>query len=592
MRPVTAAATRVTEAFASGGYSNRLAMTWQQRALYYASTIPEIQYASNFYARMLQKIKIYPAFREDDDKTVPIDSGEPVDLLNRIQDPGGGRSLLQYRWGQFQFTTGECYLFGRNLLGPGREIWSMVWREELRFDGAGQLTHMLAPQVPMDTLRFSNSSYQELPTGSAEAYRMWTPSLRFTGWPTSPMEGCMMMSEELLRLSAAVEATATSRLVKSRLLFLPTEMDFDPLDTTGDEDPASSPWLQKLTAHLSNAIDDPSAAESLAPFVTMMDGEQISLIRDFSLHDPATDYLEKDLRKECIERIGRGLDLPPEVVDGMSSANHWAAWWISDDMWRSHGAPRAEQFCDDLNEAYLRPALKEAGFERWDEVVIDFDASGVVVNPDRSKDADQAWDRGAVGYHGFRVMKNIPEEWAQTDDEHAEWLAIKKVLVDEEGNPIPSTGAGAGLPAEEQIATGDESGPPAGQPGETSENTNLPASAFRGAAELTMFRCRELAGSRIRSRRASCPGCLDAVQHLENSLVASALGVDGLEPLGSPSPQQLVAGGADSFKALLVQWGNDETAANAVAKLVEMHAARTLFQEKPSLAALSSLEMK
>ena len=33
-----------------------------------------------------------------------------------------------------------------------------------------------------------------------------------------------------------------------------------------------------------------------------------------------------------------------------------------------------------------------------DEVVVAYDASAVVVNPDRSKDADQAWDRGAIGY--------------------------------------------------------------------------------------------------------------------------------------------------------------------------------------------------
>lgn len=566
-------------------------MPWQQRALFYSSVIPELQYASNFYARMLQKIRIYPAFRLDDDKTIAIEEGEPVRLLNRIQDPGGGRTQLQYRYGQFQFTTGECYLFGRNIGLDEPERWSMVWREELRFDGDRRVTHMLAPQVPMETFDFNDTNYEELPAGSAEAYRMWTPSLRFSGWPTSPMEGCMQMAEELLKLSSAVEATATSRLVKSKLLFLPQEMEPTPLTADGDEDPASSPWLQDLIAHVESAIEDPSAAASLGPFVTFMDGELINMIRDISLHDPATDYLEKDLRKECIERIGRGLDLPPEVVDGMSSANHWAAWWISDDMWRSHGAPRAEQFCDDLNEAYLRPALREAGFERWDEVVIDFDASGVVVNPDRSKDADQAYDRGEVNGKGFRVMKNIPEEWAPSEEERAIYLAMHKVIFDANGNPIPATGSGAGLPAEEQIASGDEAGTPDGQPGEVSEGTNLPASAFRGAAEMALFRCRELAGSRIRSRRSTCPGCLDEIQHLDNSLVASALGEEGLVPFGSPNASSLVAGGADLFKTMLVQWGNDEASASAVAKLVEMHAARTLLQEKPSVSALSSLEM-
>jgi len=542
-------------------------MPWQQRALFYVDVIPELQYASKFYARMIEKIRIYPALRASDDKNTPIEDGMPVELLNRIQDPGGGRSQVQYRYGQLQFITGECYLFGRNL--GDDEKWSVVWREELKFDESGVVTHMVAPQIPTDTLRLSDADYQELPPGSAVAYRMWTPHPRFSGWPSSPMQGVMEMAEELLILTRSVHATATSRLVKGKFFALPSGIEPPPLDTDGDENPEASPFMQDLINHLENAIDDPGSPASLAPFVLWAEGEMLAQIRDFTLHDPETDYLEKDLRKECIHRIGRGLDLPPEVIEGMSSANHWAAWWISDDMWRSHGAPMAEQFCDDLSEAYLRPALREAGYKDWRNVVIDFDASGVVVNPDRSKDADQAMDRGQVSDAGYRVMKNIPEEFAPSEEEKAIFLAIKNVTLGPDGNPISD------------VNPGDEPGPPDGQPGEVSEGTNLPASAFQGAAQLALYRCRELAGSRIRSRRKSCPGCLDEVQHLENSLVASALGVEGLVPLGSPSPAELVAGGADSFKTMLVSWGNSEEDSRTVARMLEMHAARTLFHDKP-----------
>lgn len=882
-------------------------MPWQARALFYVDVIPELQYSSKFYARMIEKIRIYPALRTDDDKTTPIEDGLPVEYLNRIQDPGGGRSQVQYRYGQLQFITGECYLFGRNL--GDDEKWSIVWREELRFDTSGEVTHVLAPQVPVDTLRLSDEHYEELPVGSAVAYRMWTPHPRFSGWPSSPMQGVMEMAEELLILTRSVHATATSRLVKGKFFCLPSGIEPPPLDTTGDEDPEASPFMQDLINHLENAIDDPGSPASLAPFVLWAEGEMLAQIRDFTLHDPATDYLEKDLRKECVDRIAKGLDMPPEALAGMGGTNHWpcdsltevltaekgfvthenleegdfvlslnhdtgfsewvplsgvrrehvvekemvriesatidalttpdhrwpvlrdgdrvwtdsqglrnndriiraaehldlprervfddsfvelvgwyisegtctwpsekhcqvrigqshirnpemvatirgtltevygagkatlweddkpghplaeaawredaedrgmtlfhlnkvayspllaqmegktkvlrrefvlsltqeqlvllistvamgdgilregggltinqrdparlqplilacvlagrpvtireiekvggysdgthyylnvpvsqhhvlvgettretytgtifcpqvpptksflarrngkvyftgnSAWWISDDMWRSHGAPMAEQFCDDLSEAYLRPALREAGYEDWRNVVIAFDASAVVVNPDRSKDADQAIDRGELGGRGYRIMKNIPEEYAPTDEERATYLAIKKVVLGPDGQPLPD----AGNP-------GDQPGPPDGQPGDVSEGTNLPASAFQGAAQLTLYRCRELAGSRIRSRRKSCPGCLDEVQHLENSLVASALGLEGLVPLGSPSPSELVAGGADSFKAMLVSWGNAEEDARTVARMLEMHAARTLFHEKP-----------
>lgn len=63
---------------------------WQKRAFGYTRLIPELNYASRFYAKMLQKLRIFPAMREANDVSTPITSGPPVDLLERIQDPGGG----------------------------------------------------------------------------------------------------------------------------------------------------------------------------------------------------------------------------------------------------------------------------------------------------------------------------------------------------------------------------------------------------------------------------------------------------------------------------------------------------------------------
>jgi hypothetical protein len=391
------------------------------------------------------------------------------------------------------------------------------------------------------------------------------------------MQSVLEEAEELLVLSRSVLATATSRLVRAPLLVIPEEIAPAPIRPEGDEDPLNDPFLRQFVAHLEAAIDDPASAASLSPYVLYGGSEWIDKIKPIWLHNTDTDYLERDLRTECMRRIARGLDLPPEVVEGMSDANHWAAWWISDDMWRSHGAPIAEQFCDDLSEAYLRPALEEADWPDWENTVVAFDASAVVVNPDRSKDADQAWDRGAIGYEAYRTAKNFAEDDGQTPEEHAEWLAIKKVAVGPDGKVVPDSG--------NDVNPGDEPGTPDGEAGDVSESTGLPASAakFQGAAELALLRCRELAGSRIRSRRKSCPHCLDGVQHLPNQLVASGLGRAGLEPLGAPEPRELVAGGADSLKSLLLAWGRDEKDADTICGFIELHAARTLFQGNPSL---------
>ena len=438
-------------------------MPWQNRALYYTDALGELHYASQFYSRMLQRVRIFPGNLTEDGKIEEITSGVPVEILNRVQDPGGGRTSLLGMYGKLMFITGEGYLFGRGL-GDARERWSFVWREELRFDDTGKVTHVLAPQLPYEEFNLSDDSlYEPLPADSAVAYRMWTPHPRFSAWPDSPMHAILEEAEELLVLSRSVLATATSRLVRAPLLCIPEEIAPAPPADSGDEDPLNDPFLRDFTAHLERAIEDPALASSLAPYVLYAQAEWIDKIKPIQLHDTQTDYLERDLRTECVKRIARGLDLPPEVVEGMSSANHWAAWWISDDMWRSHGAPKAEQFCDDMSEAYLRPALAAENYDGWENVVVGYDASAVVVDPDRSKDADQAWDRGALSYDAYRNAKNFTSDDAPSDDEHQEWLAIKKVILAPDGTPLPDTGAGAGIPAAKAVEEGDN---PGDQPGD------------------------------------------------------------------------------------------------------------------------------
>lgn len=42
-------------------------MPWQDRALTYVDQIPELNYASRFYARMLRQLRLYPAILDEND---------------------------------------------------------------------------------------------------------------------------------------------------------------------------------------------------------------------------------------------------------------------------------------------------------------------------------------------------------------------------------------------------------------------------------------------------------------------------------------------------------------------------------------------
>jgi hypothetical protein len=96
-----------------------------------------------------------------------------------------------------------------------------------------------------------------------------------------------------------------------------------------------------------------------------------------------------------------------------------------------------------------------------------------------------------------------------------------------------------------------------------------------GAAQMGLHRCRELAGARIQLK------CKDCGNGSEKSLVASVVGPDV-----ALDPAALVKDGADGFRALLVEWGVPVMQATKLKQMLELYAARTLFE--PQMPELPS----
>ena len=392
---------------------------WQMRALTYYDQIGEIRFASQFYAKLLSKVRYYPAMQLEDGSTEPIESGPPVEILHRIQDPGGGRSRLQYDYGRMMFVTGEGVLFG-DRLGSDEERWRFLWKDEVKPSETGE---------GWQRVRYDMTPY--VPPQVGEAYRLWTPHPRHSDLPDSPLRAIMDIAEELLILTASVMGTATTRMTNG-MLIMPTELSPNPYgdleddDYLGDEDPENNVFLQDYMEHVQAQIESPAAAASKVPFTLEGAYEYIDRVRWMPTHDPQTDYMERELRKEAVHRLALGMDFPPEFLLGMTDANHWTARQVVYDMWRSYGTPVAERFADDLADSYLRPALADEDYPDWQNVVISYDDSQVVIPPDRTEDADKALDRIAIGFEGYRILKGIPEDMAPTEEEK-EFLASLKL---------------------------------------------------------------------------------------------------------------------------------------------------------------------
>jgi hypothetical protein len=327
------------------------------------------------------------------------------------------------------------------------------------------------------------------------------------------------------------------------------------------------------------------------------------LVYHLQIVDPLQIYPETGLRMECIRRLAIVLDMPPEVLLGVATVNHWGAWMIDEQSWKVHLQPVAQGLVEDLTSAYLQPYLMQEEEQDWGKYVIGYDASKVINHPDRTKDALLLHAEGIVGDAAVLDAAGFDEEDKPTQEELARiigvkvrdaslaWYGIPSVkaggiepeagVIDQGGNPqegTPTTPTGAEA----------EKGPPPGGPNEpgTEDTVGSGMLAFQieGAAQLALLRSREAAGSRLRTITRRSPELEAAIDGCKNRDVAAILGRANVRTLlGGPREAELVAAAHDLILDALRVFGVDEVdVAEVVADTIERHAVRTLYDERLS----------
>ena len=235
--------------------------------------------------------------------------------------------------------------------------------------------------------------------------------------------------------------------------------------------------------------------------------------------------------------------MSPEDLLGYTDANHWTARSVQLDRWRMFGYNKAELFANAVNEAYLRPALRDEMYDGWEDVVIAFDDSQVVISPDRTEDALKAHKDGLISGKAAREALGWKESDEMEGDEREEWLAIQLRTPEALGGDFAPPERG---PMPQNNGNGNAAdGPPSPgvNTGVSRQESRTASGIILGAAQLALHRCRELAGVRIRHK------CGDCAEGQALSVVASAIGVQAGDPV------DLVRGGTDGFRDFLTEQG-------------------------------------
>lgn len=492
---------------------------WQLEAWEFYDRIGEFRFAANLVANAVSRCSLI-AGRLDPGagEVVPVDDGTPADLVAEwAGGPPGQRQFLK-RAAQHLSVPGDSYFVGRMLpadeldAGGPVEEWRPWSTEEARHAAGGWSINPGDGTVnlgPDDVI-----------------FRCWLPSPRRWIEAESPAKSALSVLREIDGLTARIMAEIDSRLAGNGLLILPQEFEFPKGQGDINESTGEADFVETLLDYMITPIKDRGSAAAVVPLIITAPGDMIGHaqhLRFWSELDGAT----KDLREDALTRFARAVDIPKEVVLGLSDSNHWSAWAIDRDTVQLHIAPLLAVICFALTVGWYRPALEAAGVADADQYVLWFDTSPLEIKPDKSDAAKDAYDRFAIGPTAYRREIGFTDDDAPTPDELKEMLLVRlierisdpRALLDALGVPTagvpdlapPAAPAPALPPADDADADADgEEGPPGDSPGDGEAVPSAQASAgapLLYVADMAVHRALELAGKRLITRhiRATRP---------------------------------------------------------------------------------------
>lgn len=567
------------------------AQPWQMDALGYYDQLGVVRYASMFWPRALTKIRWYVAEKDESGELVESEDRAAQELLERVHDPQGGRTQMMTAYGQLRFLTGECYLIWTQPEDGEEESWEIVSVLELKqegstiIDGIRRPTYrrVKAPGVTaQELIEASDDDFEPMP-GNVIVYRFWRRHPSYTLQADAPMRSVLAECEEIVRTTQAINARLVSRLAAAGIFAIPQSWTQTPVQAPiAAGNPQENPFQRILNLAMMKAIATPGSAEGVVPIVVVVPDEATDKAHHYKFWDPQERIEEVELRDRAIDRFALGVDMPKEKLQGMGESNHWNAWMIDEEAWE-HVAPVAQEFADDMTGAYYLPAARDAGIANWENLVVAYDPSEFLANPNSFSDAKDMYDRRAVSKAYLRAAGNANDDDAMTDEELEESLLVAtKQRIDVESGEVqeaeePETS--------DQPDTGEDTertSPPL--PEEANGNTSaILVYRLLGLAEGEIESIRQRAGSRIRSYvQGNCKPCAEQIQGVPNAHVAHALGLDVLTEL-ELDLRKLVSGTSTSFRTTARRWGISEAQAEYLGELLENHAGNTLTEDSGTL---------
>lgn len=426
---------------------------WQEEAWRYYDELGEFNTGVSWLGAMLSRVRLRAAeLQPDTDEPKVLENGPAAEVVNSLSGGVGGQSQLMRSMTVQMAVPGDCYLVGQDNAEEEHEDWTVRSVDEIRVQN--RKYQVVSERRP--TIEWTDLPPDSLPV------RIWKPHARFYHLADSVARSALPIMRELELVNRHIVAQYLSRLASAGILLLPTEVEFPVREEFAD---APDPFTAEFVEIAMEAIRQPGTASAVVPIPIKVPGEYVEKIKHIDLTLKIDEKII-DKRDSAINRLANKLDIPAEILTGRAQANHWTAWVLDEDALKTHIAPTAETICDSLTRGYLWPRLKASGMsaKEYTRFVVWYDMSELAQRPDKSANAQAAYDRFELSGKALRREGGFDEDDAPTPDEIVD-IALKSLIRDNPGDAAAALNAIAGkdvLEIPEPVKQSAESPPASG----------------------------------------------------------------------------------------------------------------------------------
>lgn len=399
--------------------------SWQQQLWDYYDRLGEFESGVSWRANAISRVRLLAAeLMPGGEEPRPVETGPAAEAVERLAGGTGGQTQLMREITVHLSVPGEGWLVGETV--DGEERWHVASADELRVHNRSNRFE----------LREGEERYAWRPLASDSiVMRVWNPHPRY-GWRAdSDAFHAMDAMLELDLINKRIVAEILSRLASNGILLYDRQkLSFPSVEQPEGADQVD-PFAAVLVDVASRGIKDPTSPEATIPIPIGFDLQDSSNVDPKALmqHVRFAEFLDEKLleeRNSAVKRLATSLDLPSEVLLGMSGMNHWGAWQVEETGIKIHIAPFAELITHSLTTGYLIPYLKSANAPlvgpNGGRLIVWYDPSEITVRPDRSANTLEAYRLGEVSGSVLRRELGLNETGDKpTQAELREWLTLR-----------------------------------------------------------------------------------------------------------------------------------------------------------------------